>query len=531
MDLLNLVVLDLASDSSGSWEKGAETKSVVSARLPMTDKTAHVIDIHQVSSHSNLEDRIASLRACYSRLVLRISQLLWLHTSQKISIEPYYIHSLLNSIHTTARASVLHPFGSISTHHPQTNSSGIGQYRFIIPVPRDTLYTVRSDDLNGSPLGSLIAILRMRPSIKEELLLQTRMAALFAFSALAPVLLQQHLGISRAELLDVLNFKTWPHTPPGDMQGIRYIAVRQMLLVLRYMGRCLPAAAPHLDFFYAVTELIFDYVAEDNKEPGYEGPRLAIAHNCGDLIPLLEFAGASESNLSMLTNNMMFNLIDTTRLTITSEGITPCDTLLTPSCFPPLIRMIGLTTNLDTSAEQLLQAIVRRMRRRDSDPQQKDIPWNNIPSIDYLHRFTRTDQGFAALADSARNEDYVEVVTSAIADITRLAAGQDLASVVSPIELCTPAVPGFLEVISTMAKYCSGVKDRDSMLLGFSKDALDLVAVALKDEESKEHIIAHSAYHDLGSALQAVEDLDAAKALTDRLHELWGEREIEVEGE
>jgi hypothetical protein len=525
METLDLVIVTSDTPESASVGGYSDTKSDFG---DLGNQNTHVVDILPLGLHSNPNRQIRSLRACYSRLLIRISQLLWLHTYEKITIEPYFLDRLLSSIHTTARWDALNPLDSISTHHPQTTSSKPQDYHFVVPLASDTSYSIRSTYLTEGPLGALIAILTMCPKIKEESLIQTRMAALYAFSALAPVLLQQLFGLNRDELLVAFNFRAWPYTPIADMQGIRYIAARQMLLVLRYIGSCLPAATRHIKFCDVVTELIYDYLEEDTKEPGYQGPRLAIAHNCTDLIPLLEFAGASDSNHSKLTKNMMFNLVDTVRLPLSSKSMTPCDTLLTPSCFPPLIRIIGRTKNSVSGAGEMLDAMVRRMRRTGASPQQQQLPWNDIPSIEYLHCFTQTSQGFSALANAGRHKKYAEVVASAIADIAHLAAGRDRSLSVKPVELRTPAVPGFLDVALIVAKHCSGVADRDTRLLKFSKDALALITVASKDEESKKLVAEHPAYREMYAALKAVGDKIAAH---DSLELLKGELGITNEGE
>jgi hypothetical protein len=63
-------------------------------------------------------------------------------------------------------------------------------------------------------------------------------------------------------------------------------------------------------------------------------------------------------------------------------------------------------------------------------------------------------------------------------------------------------VPGFLYVISALTKRRSKVSERQQRLLELSQDAVDLLAVALKDAESKELIIAHSACNNLCEALK-----------------------------
>ncbi|KAG9119990.1 hypothetical protein FRC07_004705 [Ceratobasidium sp. 392] len=289
------------------------------------------------------------------------------------------------------------------------------------------------------------------------------------------------------------------------MTGIRFIVTRQSLLTTRYLGLSRTESIAHFRFLEDVLDLVNFCFSQDNYSSHLMHSYWALAHHCDDLIPLLELVGEGESQYGLLTELSKFNLIDYTRVGSTDKT-TACHRLLTPDCFPPLIRMIGQTNNKVDHTGQLLQAMVRRMRAINSTPRRADVPWNDVPSIDYLHPFTRTPQGFSALTSAIKSDDQAERVTRAVIDIVHLAAGQDPSLTVDHVELYPSAVPEFLEAISIAATHVEVLVGYEALLVQFSSDALDLLKVASKDEQSKQLLGRHLTCKRIWDALRGVEN-------------------------
>ncbi|KAG9089432.1 hypothetical protein FRC06_001550, partial [Ceratobasidium sp. 370] len=362
---------------------------------------AHVIDVTTGLVQRGPHDHIIALRAYYSRWLFRVSSLFRLYSGRQVSINPTLIDGLLGAMTTAARCDALNPLDSTSTHLPQVEDPERRTYRFILSTNTGRSFCIESYDLRMGPLGSLLELLSLHPGVKDGSSVQTCMAVLTAYSALAPVLLQQVLGLDRNELRKAYDIDSWKYARASDMVGIRFMATRQALLTTRYLGLSRTASSHHFRFLEDVTELVYICIQQENKIPR-EDTFWALVNHTGDLVPLLEFVNESDSIFALLTENTKFNILDVAGLP--SHGVAPCENLLTPNCFPPLIRMIKHSTHSVAGLERLPQAMVRRMRASQSTIRRQDIPWNKIPAIEYIHPFTRTSQGFSALA-SAGTED------------------------------------------------------------------------------------------------------------------------------
>ncbi|QRW01052.1 E3 ubiquitin-protein ligase listerin [Ceratobasidium sp. AG-Ba] len=286
MDLLTMAARDLKAEILYLQNKSSSFDPTdVETKLP-SDPEEYVGDVTMNNSPALLDHRLAGLRACYSRTLARITQLLKFHQFGEIYLEPNSIVSLTDSICIAARCGPLNPTDSLSTHHP-TIESQHSEYHFAMPLHRSNKTVFQRDDLRTGPLGALIFILRVRPKMPEDSLLDTRMSAVDAFSALAPVLIQQIFKLEREELVEAYDFRNWLYKPKADLLGISYIAVRQMLTTLRYLGRNLENFPIHIAFCNDVVQLIYEYL-EEAKDTAYnQGPRLAVAHYCVDLVPIL----------------------------------------------------------------------------------------------------------------------------------------------------------------------------------------------------------------------------------------------------
>ncbi|KAG8739844.1 hypothetical protein FRC10_005074 [Ceratobasidium sp. 414] len=164
--------------------------------------------------------------------------------------------------------------------------------------------------------------------------------------------------------------------------------------------------------------------------------------------------------------------------------------------------------------------MVRRMRTGESSPRDGSIPWNRIPALQYLHSFTHGGTAFAALARVGSRKKFRKVVVAAATEIVHLAVGHDPALAVESVELHADAVPGFLDVVSIVAKHCRGIAERNDTLLQFSSDAFELVKVALKDRLSRDVLGEHPAPQELWNRLHAIgKDSSSAQQLIEKLRE------------
>ncbi|KAG9088326.1 hypothetical protein FRC06_002094, partial [Ceratobasidium sp. 370] len=515
---IGMEIIQLAALSLSNVAEAADRHAYPDPK-PTENRGSHIVDIHRHDTAENRDAQLFSLRACYSRWLARVSVLLHLHSQGHVTIGARSLEHVINALTAAAQCGNLNTPDSISTHHPQNSRSSRRDYRFLVPLNRVSTYSIQPNSLRTGPLGVLIDILHHRPGVKEETSVQIAQAAIKAYSAFAPVLLQQVLGLQRRELLDAFNIEAWPRSPTSDMCGIRYIVVRQMLLTIRHVSSSQRSVDTQILFFGDLLRALGFCLTQDEGTNFTEGSYAALAHYSSDLIPLIEFFGASDSNFELLNPLIAFHLLNIAQLWITRQHVTPCDNLFTPSCFPPLIHMIESVDPFPLrGVKEMLQAMVRRMRTSESSPRDGSIPWNQIPALQYLHCFTRGGVAFAALARVGSRKKFKKAVVTAAAEIVHLAAGRDPALAVESVELDTAAVPGFLDVVLVVAKRCRGVKRRDETLLQFSSDAFELVKAALKDPLSRDILGEHPAPQYLWDALHAIgKDSSSAQQLIEEL--------------
>ncbi|KAG9077327.1 hypothetical protein FRC06_008979, partial [Ceratobasidium sp. 370] len=332
-----------------SYAAPNETKPSVARRDSLQDEDKkftgdHSIDMTTSAHNSHPGVDLFDLRAQYSRALTRASTLIWFHTQRKATIGSVSLNRLLNALHTAASCDALNPSASLSTHHPQSAASDSNEFQFVMPYNASSWYYYNPLDLSGGLLGDLTALLRMSPKGQEDAALQTRILAVHAFSALAPVLMQQTLGVDRLTLRSHFDYTSWPDATKLDMNAVRTSRRGRPLSFLRVVG---------------------DYLTE-HQEQGYSA-LLAMAHSGDGMVPLFDFAASSEEHFSIVAPKAVFLLIDQVRLHL-EPGLALCNTLFPASSFPLLIRMIEHSSNDAQSVQELLQLMVKRMRDQSPEP-------------------------------------------------------------------------------------------------------------------------------------------------------------------
>ncbi|KAF8604813.1 hypothetical protein BDV93DRAFT_82464 [Ceratobasidium sp. AG-I] len=527
-------IVQLAVSSLGNTMDNHQTSDrpqLINPSSTFTGNT-HIIDFAPLDPTPPVDPKLSDLRAHYSRWLARVSGILSLHANETITISFPLLESLLHALASAATCSILNPPESVSTHHPQSSSTvGNRNYRFIIASSKNQSYTLSSDDLRMGPLGSLVDLLRKRPSFQDETTVQTCAVILKAYSALAPVLLQQTLKLDRLELQEAFDMSKWPHTPKSDMSGMKYIATRQALLSLRCLALSRTTNARHYAFLVDILKLMNVCYSHDKISKSKTGSYLALLQHSDDLVPMLEFAGESRSNIKLLPRDAMFHLLNIAQLWITNQHITPCESAFTPACFPVLLNMVRYTKFPEDGVEELLQAMIRRIRSENSSCREGNIIRSPAPAIQYLLCFTRSDRGFSSLVRALRPGNPIsKPIAMGIIELTRIAVNRDPRLTVDPVELNVLAVPGFIAAISVVAKHCSGVTEHNPMLLEFSTNALNLLKVACSDATSKDLVVRHSACHKLRSALLQVQGDASAQELAAQLHEIAARPRTEIQG-
>ncbi|KAG8792315.1 hypothetical protein FRC12_006501 [Ceratobasidium sp. 428] len=475
-----------------------------------THDGTHVVDFASappLQSMANTQVRI--LRAHYSQWLIRVSCILQLYSYGEVPIDLEVLNKLLHSMATAARCDILNPIDAISTHHPPILLPDCPAYTFVLhDNGRNYPLEIDKDDLHRGPLGALIELLRRHPAVKDGSPLKTCLATLKAYAALAPVILQQVLEIPRQELLDAFYMKNWEYAPETEMMGLRLIATRQVLLTVRFLGLARRHVRAHMTFCGNALGLLNLCLQLDGSYRFRQDTYWALAHYSNDFIPFLWFAGQSESNYKMITSSIKFELLNAARVRITSEGMTPCDNLVTPECFPVLIQMMEQGKNSAENIERLLQAMVRRMRANNSSTRRLDIPWNGVPAIDYVRQFTHTSKGFSALGYIGARSKYSKVVAPVIIDIVHLAAGRDPALRIEMVELNLEAAPGVLDAVSAALKQLWKKKDYEPTFVQLSTDVLTLLKVVVQDEAAKKSLRQHKSYRRFLAALRRMDKSD-----------------------
>ncbi|QRV86966.1 E3 ubiquitin-protein ligase listerin [Ceratobasidium sp. AG-Ba] len=517
MDFLSMAARDLKAEILLLQNKSASFDPIDVETKSPSDPEAYAGDVTMSNSSALLDYRLAVLRACYSRTLARITQLLRFHQFGEIYLEPNSIVSLTDSICIAARCGPLNPADSLSTHHP-TIESQHSEYHFAMPLHRSDKTVFQRDDLRTGPLGALIFILRVRPNMPEYSLLDTRMSALDAFSALAPVLLQQMFKLEREELVEAYDFRSWSHKPKADLLGIGYIAVRQMLTTLRYLGRNLEKFPIHIAFCNDVVQLIYEYLEEAKGAAYNQGPRLAVANYCADLVPIMEYIAAEESSIVKFTDNLVATLLDLSTLPIDSGDITPCDIAYTPACFLGLLRIVSCGRSNFKCTETVFDCIIRRLRGHFSGTNEQNEMRTDISSVEYLRLFTHSDKGFDVLVRAANHENIKFLVVNLLAEICRLASGRDRVSGFESIEISRGAVCGLSAAVFVATQYMEQTQDHEESLLAFLEDAFVILMVASEDQGSRYYLIENKIYQRIYGVCQSIGHSARAQALRQSIY-------------
>lgn len=409
----------------------------------------------------------------------------------------------------------------VSTHHPQSEGASPPPYEFIISIDHGKIFRFSADNLDLGPLGSLVHTMRVNLDIKKDLLLRTRVAAAEALSALAPIILQQTFTdqVDRDELSRSFDFRLWSDVPALNEGGTEFIIVRQMLLLLRYLGLRFSQSANYAVFCTTILRLIRDYLVAENDYPTFGGASTSLAYHGSDLVPMIESVG-HPSKLQPINWRIATRLIDISRSELIS-GANLCHIHLTPNCFPALIRMVWHIKS-EKVILPVLNSIIDRMRSDDEFGQPIDSHRNTIPRIEYLRCFTRSDRGFSAIAYALKKKKHLHEVATFMAQITEIAANRPDDE---PIELHALAVPCFLDAVSAVARYLLSIPACVVGILNFSQDAAEILSVAAKDAQSLKLIAAHSACDKLVKALKVLDEDDAVRERLDLLADLKAQLE------
>ncbi|KAG8710806.1 hypothetical protein FRC08_016688 [Ceratobasidium sp. 394] len=277
---------------------------------PKNENRTHVIDIAPTEpSRRDPENRLVNLRAYYSRWLARVSALLRLTSDQRVSISPLLLSDLFSAMATAARCHDLNPLASSSTHHPEIDNPDRRTYSFVVSSNIDQSLTLPPDDFCLGPLGSLIDILVKQPGVKDGSPVQACLATLEAYSALAPVLLQQNPELGSNEMRNAFDIHSWAHAPKTDMAGIRFMLVRQALLTIHLLGLSRTVSPDHFRFLEGITGVIIFCLHQEDITAVRNDSYWALINHCDGMIPLLAFVNESDSAFELLTSNTKFNLL------------------------------------------------------------------------------------------------------------------------------------------------------------------------------------------------------------------------------
>ncbi|KAG8725172.1 hypothetical protein FRC09_006795 [Ceratobasidium sp. 395] len=475
------------------------------------DKSDAHVNVEIISpnlTRADSNNQLADLRAHYSRWLARVTTLLKLHNDSKVTIKSPFLDDLLEAITILARSRSLNPVHCMSSHHPQPGNSAGRTFSIAVASNKGNPSPLQPNDLCTGPLSGLIGILAVRPGMSEESPSKTCLAALKAYSALAPVLLQQVLGLSRDELGNEFERDDWESGRSSDMRWLRFIAVRLALLTTRHLVLSSKlVSSNHLQFWGEVILLVNQILLHDTADRS-EDARSSLVRYGADLVPFLELINESGQQILSATSSIAQGvLVGLAGLQVyeNEASLKPtnlCEARFTPKCFPPLIELVGQTIVPVDHERLMLQAMVRRMRgNRPGDSSE-----NGVPAVEYLRSFTSTSQGFSALIHARNRTQYIEMIEETVVDITHLAAGQDPLLTVEQIELQAPAVSGFLDVVSAVAPHLAEPQSDQKQLIQFSNDSLSLMKVAVKDAVSRELMSQHSACQDLWKAIQTIKN-------------------------
>ncbi|QRV81241.1 E3 ubiquitin-protein ligase listerin [Ceratobasidium sp. AG-Ba] len=502
MDIILLIASQVPNMPNGFNSVG---HTDLSEQDPSTHDNPHVVDFAGVQTdlHATVDHQLRMLRAYYSQWLLRVSYLLQIHANDKnptlddqelvsLMVDQDLIHRLLDGLARLAGCSTLNPTKAISTHLSPDETAENHAFIFVLQDKnRGRSSEIQPDDLHKGPLGAIIELLRKHPGMKDESSVKICLAALQAYSALAPILLSQVLELSKDELTYSFSMDRSLHDLKKDMIGLRYTTARFALLTAEYLGRSHKRNRSLFRFCDNVFGLLKYCLEQDGSYRFRANSYRAITYHGDELIPLLRFAGESKSNRISLSNDTRITILTAAAVQTTSQGVTACDNSLTPECFPALIYMVDWFGSDTVPLEELFRAMVRRMRADGPGiTRQRGIPWKDIPAIQYIYQFTRSKQGFRSLSRAIRKLSDISplsrVVASTLIDIVHLAAGKDPALKVEQVELALDAVPSFLGVVSDTFRYLWEDESQGDQMIQLSTDMLTLLEAAVKDESAKE---------------------------------------------
>ncbi|KAG8770953.1 hypothetical protein FRC12_003952 [Ceratobasidium sp. 428] len=498
------------------------------------DKSNEHVGVEVTSTNltwASNESQLAELRAHYSKWLARVTMLLKLYKDGEIIIKHSFLDILLGAITTLARCGPLNPVYCISTHHPQPGNPD-DSFGLFVPSNKGVTHLLQANDLYLGPLTCLIRVFGDKLGVGGWSPSNICRAALEAYSALAPVLMQHILGISRDELNSAFECNDWESGPNPDMNLLSFTAVRLGLLTARYLALSSELiSSSQLRFLDQVILLVYRCLLHDRmRSRSGKDAYSSLLRYGADLVPLLELINDGDQQiLSTMQQGLIYLVAARGYENYASvRQITLCETLLTPKCFPPLVEMLEHTTCRIDFKRHVLQALVQRMRGHLSNSSK-----NDVPTIEYLRLFNSASRGFSALVHARRGQGCVEIVEKTIVDITHLAAGQDPSVPVEQVELWAPAVPGFLDAVSAVAQHITEPTSETekiipAQLVQFSNDSLDLIKVAVKDPAAQELIRQHSACQDLWRAIHAMRDTAERQDIIKRFLDAQSELGIEL---
>ncbi|KAG9120242.1 hypothetical protein FRC07_004348 [Ceratobasidium sp. 392] len=458
----------------------------------------------------------------------RVSILLSLHARNQITVETTHLKDLLCSLNQAASCDVLNPPEFASAHYTHNQEHTRQNYCSPGLVTDAGSIMMQSDSQYSEPLGSLVRLLDNRLIPHEVPLVQMCLCALNAYSAWAPIVLQQALGFDRTELRDAFDINKLCQGAVIDIAGVRNIAMRQALLTIRFMGISETTDSNHFKLVEDVFSLMANCLSQDRASGSEVGSHIVLAQHSDELVPILQFVGASDSNMSLLSTSSIRHLINLARFRVAEWDVTPCQYSLTPKCFPPLIRMIGLGGLSSKEAEEMLQAMIGRMLLGDDHFRQKpNVIWSKVPAIDYLRCFIHEALGFSSLAIIGSQEKYEKAVVAAVVEITNLAAGHHPGLAINRVELVSSAVPGFLAALILVAQYYSKTLEDQGTFVDFSNNAIDLLEAASEDVTSKKLMSKSRAMQNLWGALHLISENPTAQDVAGRLYKVGQGTEVE----
>ncbi|KAG8708895.1 hypothetical protein FRC09_000978 [Ceratobasidium sp. 395] len=460
------------------------------------------------------DSQLADLRAYYSRWLARVTTLLRFHRGGEIKIKSPLLDDLLGAMAMLARCGPLNPVHCISSHHPQPGNTAGRMFSVAVTSNKGITPSLQPNDLLTGPLHSVIDILSIWTEPKDDLPHSTWLAALKAYSVLAPVLLQQILGLPRDELNKTFGCDDWESGLSSDRNRLSFIAVRLALLTTRYLALSFkPESGNHFRFLDTVMLVLFNCLRR-NPVPSQFGKdaHSSLLRYGADLVPLLELI--NESGRQILHGTyiewVLIEIVSFPCWKAVETGVTKatlCEVIFTPKCLPPLIEMVGHTTNVMENKRRTLQAIVAGVR---ASPYFRT--GTNIGPVEYLHIFTMTARGFSALGSARTHPDCVEIVEEAIMSIIHLAAGQGNLLFLA-MELQPLALPPFLDVVFVVAPHLAESKSNPARLMQFARDSLNLMKAAARDSASREIIRQHYACQVLWEAVQTIENKNRTRDL------------------